>query len=280
MNSQKDKKIFWLEKFDSFELGGEDAKRFLNGMTTSNLNSHQNIFQTCWLTPKGGIRALLEIHFAHQRLIVIVLQGDANEIRNNFENMIFPSDRIELHNIISLFRLQEVDKVNSWRKFESKIFSKKDLNYYCHKHNISSMEIDDLENWKISNAFPQFPHEIDGLHNPLELGLTDLVDFNKGCYLGQETMARLKKSSSLKQEIRFWIGNGLNNYAELKNKRIYFDNNKEKVVGYITSFVHLKTKEVKGLAMVKKVYLGENGPFYNEDLGKIRLKQSYSSVFL
>ena len=49
--------------------------------------------------------------------------------------------------------------------------------------------------------------EINGKNNPLELGLQDLIDFNKGCYLGQETMSKIKNVSSLKQEIRIWKNN-------------------------------------------------------------------------
>ncbi|MEC8529550.1 MAG: chlorite dismutase family protein [Thermoproteota archaeon] len=36
-----------------------------------------------------------------------------------------------------------------------------------------------------------FEKEINGKNNPLELGLQDLIDFNKGCYLGQETISKI-----------------------------------------------------------------------------------------
>lgn len=38
---------------------------------------------------------------------------------------------------------------------------------------------------------PQFGAEIDGTTNPYELGLDDLVSDDKGCYIGQEVLARL-----------------------------------------------------------------------------------------
>ncbi len=38
---------------------------------------------------------------------------------------------------------------------------------------------------------PAFGAEIDGGANPLELGLRPIVDFAKGCYIGQEVVARL-----------------------------------------------------------------------------------------
>jgi len=39
-------------------------------------------------------------------------------------------------------------------------------------------------------------------HNPLEAGLWHTVSFDKGCYVGQETIARLKTYSGVKQ--RLW----------------------------------------------------------------------------
>ena len=53
MNKNLIKKA-WLEKFPFFCLSGKDNKRFLNGITTSNiLLESNNIVKTCWLDPKG-----------------------------------------------------------------------------------------------------------------------------------------------------------------------------------------------------------------------------------
>ena len=38
-------------------------------------------------------------------------------------------------------------------------------------------------------------------HNPLEAGLWHTVSFDKGCYVGQETIARLKTYDGLKQQL-------------------------------------------------------------------------------
>jgi len=61
---QDKKKKFRLEKFDCFSVTGKDARKFLNGITTSNiLNSENNVIKTCWLTPNGVLRSLIEINF-------------------------------------------------------------------------------------------------------------------------------------------------------------------------------------------------------------------------
>jgi folate-binding protein YgfZ len=48
-----------------------------------------------------------------------------------------------------------------------------------------------LEAARVEAGLPAFPREIDGRANPLELGLRAVVDFAKGCYIGQEVVARL-----------------------------------------------------------------------------------------
>jgi aminomethyltransferase len=48
-----------------------------------------------------------------------------------------------------------------------------------------------LEAWRILNGFPAAGHELTEEHNPLEAGLRDAISFTKGCYVGQEVVARL-----------------------------------------------------------------------------------------
>ena len=53
------------------------------------------------------------------------------------------------------------------------------------------IEADELEAWRILSGLPAPGHELTGEHNPLEAGLRDAVSFSKGCYVGQEVVARL-----------------------------------------------------------------------------------------
>jgi tRNA-modifying protein YgfZ len=48
-----------------------------------------------------------------------------------------------------------------------------------------------LEAWRILRGFPSGGAELTEEHNPLEAGLRDDVSFTKGCYVGQEVVARL-----------------------------------------------------------------------------------------
>jgi len=279
MIKKQNKKNFWLEEFESFYVEGEGSKKFLNGITTNNMNLDFTFMQACWLNPKGILKALLEIHIYKDKLLLINLEGNIREIKDYFENMIFPTDKVFLSDNFSIFRLQELKKDQSWRKFEPKIFINDDPKKYCLDNQIELLKSSNLEVLKILQAIPRLNSEIDGETNPLELGLYDLVDFNKGCYLGQETMARLKRISSLRQEIRVWSARIFNKNFELSDKKIYLNDSKETITGTITSFLSLSSKEVIGLAIMKKNYLNQVKYFFNEELGSIKVEKSIGSTF-
>tara|TARA_Y100001933_G_scaffold34854_1_gene29793 strand:+ start:297 stop:1139 length:843 start_codon:yes stop_codon:yes gene_type:complete len=279
MTKKENRNNFWLEEFESFYIEGDSAKRFLNGITTTNINLDVPFMQACWLNPKGIMRALLEIHVYKGKLLLVNIEGNFREIKDFFGDMIFPSDKVFLSDNFHIFRLQEVKKDQPWRKFAPKIFITEDPKKYCLENQIEILKLSNLEEWKIWQAIPRLNYEIDGKNNPLELGLCDLIDFNKGCYLGQETMARLKRTSSLRQEIRVWSAYNYNKNFELNDKKIYLNNNKKVITGTITSLLTLDSKKVIGLAMMKNNYLNQLENFFNEELGSIKVEKSIGSAF-
>ena len=44
---------------------------------------------------------------------------------------------------------------------------------------------------RISHGVPEYGRELGEAYNPLEAGLIGVLDFEKGCYIGQEVIARL-----------------------------------------------------------------------------------------
>ncbi len=68
------------------------------------------------------------------------------------------------------------------------------------------------EQLRIQQGRPMPGHELTEDYNPLEAGLWNTISFNKGCYIGQETIARLDTYSGVKQQL--W-GVRLNALAEL-----------------------------------------------------------------
>ena len=61
-----------------------------------------------------------------------------------------------------------------------------------------------IELQRIRSGFPSQPEEINDDTNPFELGLAAWVSLNKGCYVGQETLAKLATYDGVKQQLRHW----------------------------------------------------------------------------
>ena len=274
------KKKFWLEKFDCFSVTGKDARKFLNGITTGNiLNSENKVIKTCWLTPNGVLRSLIEIIFLERSLEVIILAGNTNEIIDYFNQIIFPADDVLLSEPSLINRIQEIDESSSWRTYQPIFFKTEDKEFEIYKNKLNLLNPNDLKLWKINQAIPSLEMEINGKNNPLELGLKDLIDFNKGCYLGQETMSKIKNVSSLKQEIRVWKSLDKNFYLGSSDKKLYTNSNKDNSVGQITTFYEQGSQR-SGLAMIKRKYLKEGDYFFSEMFGQIKIDKSVGSKFL
>jgi folate-binding protein YgfZ len=58
-----------------------------------------------------------------------------------------------------------------------------------------------LEAARIERGVPAFGSELNEDHNPLEAGLMDSISFNKGCYVGQEVVARLNTYDKVQRRL-------------------------------------------------------------------------------
>lgn len=89
-------------------------------------------------------------------------------------------------------------------------------------------------------------------YNPLEAGLYEAVSLNKGCYIGQETLAKVHSQGALRREL--W---GIDLAAPAQVGDDVFasgwelDGKKEKSLGKITSFVDTVQQEHKALAYLR-----------------------------
>jgi aminomethyltransferase len=63
---------------------------------------------------------------------------------------------------------------------------------------LAHISYDDL---RIAHGYPRFPNEIGEDYIPLEAGLTDAVSFSKGCYIGQEIIARMDSRGQIAKRL-------------------------------------------------------------------------------
>ena len=112
------KSSFWDETFPSLILRGEGTAAFLHGQTTSDIFSQKQLertFLSCWLTPKGSLKALLEIRLSNMMAEIIIIAGEINSIRDGFESVIFPADKVKLEVAKPIRRIQKINNYQSWK---------------------------------------------------------------------------------------------------------------------------------------------------------------------
>lgn len=66
---------------------------------------------------------------------------------------------------------------------------------------------EDLEYLRVMRGLGALGHEWTDANNPLEAGLLHLTSFTKGCYIGQEIIARLDSYNKVKQRVLGFVSN-------------------------------------------------------------------------
>ena len=61
--------------------------------------------------------------------------------------------------------------------------------------------IEALGSVRVEQGVPEYGKELSEDVNPLEAGLLDLISFNKGCYVGQEVIARLNTYKKVQRHL-------------------------------------------------------------------------------
>ena len=276
------KSLIWDETFPSLLLKGEGAAAFLHGQTTADIFDQQqqeSIFLSCWLSTKGSLKALLEIRILNNMAEIVILGGEINSIIDGFESVIFPADKVKLEVLEPIRRIQKINNYQSWKESTPIWISHSDLI----KNKISEYTKatkEELEIWKIRQGIPGFNREINGETNPYELGLGDIINLDKGCYLGQEAIARFFRSKSLKYQLRTWEADGEVDDFCIGEKLVNTnqDNELKKKVGVITSSIKIKDNLRTGLALIKNNFIDKDICFSEKD-DAITLKKPISFAF-
>ena len=98
-------------------------------------------------------------------------------------------------------------------------------------HGLRPMGMRAYEALRISLGIPAAAHEITESYNPYEAGLKKAISFTKGCYVGQEVIARLDTYQKVKRKL---IGVVLSSPVAIGEKRVAVRKG-ENDVGWLTS---------------------------------------------
>ena len=128
--------------------------------------------------------------------------------------------------------------------------SSKKLRSELLKKGAVAISADHFEHFRIKLSIPGPDAEYGEHSNPIEAGLLSLIDFDKGCYVGQEVIARLDTYSKVQRGLRVLTSvEPLNERTKIRSGSI--------TAGMVTSSSHLETAEGNfvSLALLRKAYL-------------------------
>ncbi|MCF8242725.1 MAG: hypothetical protein K9J16_15210 [Melioribacteraceae bacterium] len=128
------------------------------------------------------------------------------------------------------------------------------------------------EKFRVEKGIPTVPNEINDQYNPHEVGLIDYVDFTKGCYIGQEVIARLDTYDKVQKKV-YRLQFDLNSF-EIPSSLI---NDNETVVGELTSRLYFnEIDKYLGLGLIKTKYVDPDGNILlkiNDELHSVKVKE-------
>ena len=112
---------------------------------------------------------------------------------------------------------------------------------------VTPMGAEAFDAFRVTHAVPTFGREMGEQYNPLEAGLIGSIDFTKGCYIGQEVIARLDSYQKVQKHLvtlTFGSEAQVSQGAQMTQEG--------RVVGVVTSLSALPDGGLVGLGYVRK----------------------------
>ena len=268
--------LLWDQTFPVLRLEGSGSRTFLQGQTSGDVQQAEegDPLPACWLDATGRVQALLEIRMDATGTDVLVLAGEVEAVRQGFDRVIFPADRVRLKGTRQqrrqelLVQGQPMEPVNvCWTQEEPSASD-------CFPAS-GAASTNQLDHWRLEQGWPLSAGELDGTTNPFELGLSPWVHLNKGCYLGQETVAKLASRGEVKQQLRSWRTPSSELVGTVPQRGTVLRREGERA-GVITSALEIPSaegapREWIGLALVRRQALAAHQLSLDNDQGTIQL---------
>lgn len=120
--------------------------------------------------------------------------------------------------------------------------------------------------FRVEMGTPASPNEINDEFNPHETDLLDEINFTKGCYIGQEVIARLETYDKVQKKI---VGVVINDDEEISLPSEIFEQHGNDEIGVLTSIAKSCLLNQKiGLAVIRKKVLAEQNKLFLKTGGR------------
>jgi len=211
----------WSSPVDCIRLAGADARRFLHGQTSQAIEQATpgSCVATCLISPTARMRGLALVLVEEQHLELVLLSGDAAAIHRSLDQVLFPMDQVELGapQPASLVRFSGepggAPGEGTWLQpgvdlgagiGQPALLLRGSAAMPAWLEALPELNGAQAKLQRIRQGLPGVPNEANDGTNPFELGLARWVSLTKGCYVGQETLAKLATYDGVKLQLRHW----------------------------------------------------------------------------
>lgn len=179
-----------------------------------------------------------------------------NELKSlNGENILNPS--VDGFNFF-VFSHHEKSGVKYYKIVIEKEHSSKFVEYLFENKSVFDLSLcgeEAFNIFRVEMGIPVSPNEINDEFNPHEIDLLDEINFTKGCYIGQEVIARLETYDKVQKKN---VGVVISSDEEISLPSEIFEQHSHEEIGMLTSTARsYLLNQTIGLAVIRKKVLSE-----------------------
>jgi len=254
-------------------LEGAGSRRFLHGQSSQALELAPEgaCLATCLISPTARMRALALVRLETHGAELVVLAGDPQAVHQALDRVLFPADGVRLGPVqpAQLVRWSGASApADSPQLLQPGVDLGAGADQPCWLLRpddvlpawlaaLPELTAAQVEQRRLRCGFPAAPGELNDDTNPFELGLAPWVSLNKGCYVGQETLAKLATYNGVKQQLRHWqLQPSSPAQADALVPGLGLTTEAGERAGVITSALH-GPEGSEGLALVRRQALGQ-----------------------
>jgi len=220
LRSETGQAIFFdLSKRAKFRITGTDRLRFLNGQITNDLRkaSERSAIEACILNAKGKTDAHIYVSASGDSFLVDGAADLRETLKVRLERYVIADD-VQIEDITDQFSLfhalsQQPPTVEHGRIVSVRRFAEPGWDIWgdATRYRVSLEELssrwalcdsDAAEVMRIEQGIPRWGRELTNEIIPIEANLEQrAIDYQKGCYIGQEVISRIKMSGQTNKRL-------------------------------------------------------------------------------
>ncbi|MFI0348389.1 MAG: YgfZ/GcvT domain-containing protein [Chthoniobacterales bacterium] len=246
------------------KVTGNDRLRYLNGQVTADLKklTPDEAIQACLLTPKGKLSALLWITATHEALLLESEPELSDALMERLSRYIIADD-------VTLKIIEATPKIHFFGPILEHPIAQGIIGTKIHRFGLSGKDValseletlaglssvqplteETVEAFRIAQGIPRWGYELTEETLPPEANLDkSCIDYEKGCYVGQEVISRLKSRGHVNRLLLGFVGIG--EIPLTRGMELFSQDDQPQQIGILTS----ATKKIEGNPFIALGYL-------------------------